>query len=108
VAKTRATVATAVARLAGKVEKARLHQDRGLVDDVRRLQELLCPNGLAQERVYGLAYFAARYGEGAFIARVLAAVTPFDPRPADLLLADDETPDAATGAAVGRAERAVR
>jgi bacillithiol biosynthesis cysteine-adding enzyme BshC len=112
VEKTRATVATAVARLAGKVEKARLHQDRGLVDDVRRLQELLCPNGVPQERVYGLPYFAARYGEVAFIARVLAAVTPFDPRPADLdldlALAGNETPDAAVGAAAGRAERAAR
>ncbi len=107
VAKTRATVAAAVARLAGKVEKARLHQDRELVDDVRRLQELLCPNGLPQERVYGLPYFAARYGEGAFIARVLAAVTPFDSEPTDLVLADDETPDAA-GAAVGQTGRAAR
>jgi bacillithiol biosynthesis cysteine-adding enzyme BshC len=108
VAKTRAAVATAVARLAGKVERARLHQDRGLVDDVRRLQELLCPNGLPQERVYGLPYFAARYGEGAFIDRVLAAATPFDPQPVDLPLADDGVPDAVAGAAVRPAERVAR
>jgi bacillithiol biosynthesis cysteine-adding enzyme BshC len=108
VAKTRVMVAMAVSRLAGKVEKARLHQDQRLVHDVRRLRELLCPNGLPQERVYGLPYFAARYGEGAFIARVLAAVTPFEPRPADLLLTDDGMPDAAAGLAAGGAERVAR
>jgi bacillithiol biosynthesis cysteine-adding enzyme BshC len=93
VAKTRAAVETAVARLARKVERARQHRDQTLVDDVRRVKQLLFPNGAPQERVYGLSYFAGRYGERAFVERVLAAVDPFDPSPKDLVL-NDEIPAA--------------
>jgi bacillithiol biosynthesis cysteine-adding enzyme BshC len=83
--KTRATVEKAVARLSHKYETALLHQDQGLVDDVRRVKQLLFPQDVPQERFYGLAYFAARYGERAFVERVLAAIDPFDPRPRDLM-----------------------
>jgi hypothetical protein len=83
--KTRATVRRAVARLGERAEMARAHRDQALVGDVRRLKGALCPGGVPQERVYGLPYFAARYGERPFLDRVLAAVTPFDPTPRDLL-----------------------
>ena len=88
--KTRATVEMAVAKLAGKFDRAVLHQDQGLVDDVRRVKDLLYPGGTPQERVYGLAYFAARYGERAFLDRVLSAIDPFAPTARDLLLADTD------------------
>ncbi|MGD9765029.1 MAG: bacillithiol biosynthesis cysteine-adding enzyme BshC [Candidatus Binatia bacterium] len=78
VEKTRAAVATAVDRLAAKVARAQLHRDAELVRDVRRAKQLLCPNGVPQERVYGISYFAARYGERAFVERVLASIAPFD------------------------------
>ena len=68
----------------GKYDKALLHRDQSLVDDVRRVKQLLYPHDQPQERVYGVSYFAARYGEGAFVERVLAAVEPFDARPRDL------------------------
>lgn len=84
VAKTRATVAMAVAKLAGKYEKALLHRSQAVVDDVRYLKQRLYPNAMPQERFYGLSYFAARFGERALIERVLEAVAPFDPAMRDL------------------------
>jgi uncharacterized protein YllA (UPF0747 family) len=82
--KTRATVRMAVSRLAERADKALAHQDARLVDDVRRLKLLLHPNDVPQERVYGVSWFAARYGERAFVERVLGAITPFDPTPRDV------------------------
>ncbi|MGH7790626.1 MAG: bacillithiol biosynthesis protein BshC, partial [Candidatus Binatia bacterium] len=90
--KTRATVESALIRLAGKIEQARLHQDAALVADVRRLRRLLFPNETPQERVYGLASFAARHGERRFVDAVLAAVRPFDPTPRDLGFAAEVAP----------------
>ena len=84
VEKTRATVEMAVSKLAAKYEKALLHQDHELVEDVRRVKRLLYPQDGPQERFYGLPYFAARYGDRAFVERVLAAVAPFDPSPRDI------------------------
>lgn len=74
--KTRANVAAAVRKLAGKVEQAHLHADADMVAALRRVRQMLWPNDAPQERVYGLAYFAARVGEEAFLARVLEAVAP--------------------------------
>jgi bacillithiol biosynthesis cysteine-adding enzyme BshC len=96
--KTRATVKMAVSKLVGKYEKALLHQDQGLVDDVHRVKQLLYPQDVPQERFYGLPYFAARYGERVFVERVLAAVDPFDPRPQDLTWPGSDAPRATTSA----------
>jgi len=82
--KTRATVEMAVSKLAAKYDKALLHQEQSVVDDIRSVKQRLYPHDIPQERFYGLAYFAARYGERACVERVLAAVDPFDPRPRDL------------------------
>lgn len=87
--KTHAAVATAVSRLAAKYDKARLHRDAELVAEVRRLKDLLYPRDVPQERFYGISYFAARYGERAFLDEVLATIEPFDPRPRFLFPADE-------------------
>jgi bacillithiol biosynthesis cysteine-adding enzyme BshC len=87
--KTRATVAAAVRKLVGKVEHARLNAERDTVAAVHRLKQSLWPHDAPQERVYLLAYFAARFGERAFLERVLDAVEPFDARPRDLIWADE-------------------
>jgi hypothetical protein len=93
VAKARATVEGAVERLASKIESARHHQDQARVDDVARLKQLLFPKGAPQERFYGFSYFAARYGERAFVERVLSALDPFDATPKDISLADSTVLD---------------
>ena len=86
VVKTLATVERAVAKLAEKVANARLQQDRALVEDVRALRASLAPNGLEQERVYGLSAFVARVGERGFLDRVLATISPFDGARRDVFL----------------------
>jgi bacillithiol biosynthesis cysteine-adding enzyme BshC len=82
--RTRGAVQTAVSKLAAKYEKASLHRDQKLVDDVRRLKRLLYPGDAPQERFYGLPSFAARFGEREFVHAVLAAVRPFEFAPRDL------------------------
>ena len=74
--KTRASFARSAGRLGRSYDRARLLRDRELVDDVRRAQARLYPNGVPQERHVGLPSFAARYGQRAFIERVLAAAVP--------------------------------
>ncbi len=87
--KTNHSVEHAVTKLIDKFEKARLHQNVSRVADVRRAKEVLYPHGTPQERVYGLAYFAARYGERPFIEQVLKAIVPFDAMPRDLHWGED-------------------
>jgi bacillithiol biosynthesis cysteine-adding enzyme BshC len=84
--KTRGTVESAVHRLTAKIEKARLHADEDAVAAVRRVRQMLWPHDQPQERIYGLAYFAARHGERTFLERVLDAADPLDARPRDLAL----------------------
>lgn len=79
VEKTRGAMQGAIGKLREKYEKALLHQDRALVEEVQRLKAALHPRGEPQERVYGVSYFAARYGEREFVEKVLAAIVPFDP-----------------------------
>lgn len=82
--KARAKVSRAVQTLRASYEGALLHRDATQVDEVRRLKALLFPEGGPQERTYGVSYFAARYGDAAFIQRVLDSVAPYDPRLKDL------------------------
>ncbi|HYD48352.1 MAG TPA: bacillithiol biosynthesis cysteine-adding enzyme BshC [Terriglobales bacterium] len=84
--KTRATVAAAVAKLSSKYESARLHRDRTLVAELRRMQQWLFPGGIPQERHYGMPYFAARHGEAALLRAVLDNIVPFDPTVRDVVL----------------------
>lgn len=77
IAKTQATVEMAVGRLAGRYDRACRRSNERLVADVDTLTGLLFPAGQPQERFYGLASVAARWGERPFLARVAAAVEPF-------------------------------
>jgi bacillithiol biosynthesis cysteine-adding enzyme BshC len=72
-AKTRATVAAAVRTLEGKLRSARAQADGEATAAWHRVQQWLHPAGQPQERVYGLATCAARFGERPFLERVLAA-----------------------------------
>ncbi|MCK6547320.1 bacillithiol biosynthesis cysteine-adding enzyme BshC [Myxococcota bacterium] len=76
--KTKATIHGALAKLREKYDRALIHQDEALTADVRRVKAWLFPRGEPQERVFALAYPAARWGERAFLDRVLASITPFD------------------------------
>jgi bacillithiol biosynthesis cysteine-adding enzyme BshC len=84
VAKTRDKLRLIAGKLGEKVAAALARGDQARVEDVQRLLRLLQPGGAPQERVYGLSYFAARYGERAFLEAVLAAIEPFDPAPREL------------------------
>jgi bacillithiol biosynthesis cysteine-adding enzyme BshC len=84
--KTRATVSTAVARLAAKYERAWWHRDEEVIAQIRRLKHLLQPHGEPQERSYGPAYFAACCGDRALVERLIAAVAPFDSTTQDLVV----------------------
>jgi bacillithiol biosynthesis cysteine-adding enzyme BshC len=85
-AKTRDKLRLTAAKLSEKYRGVLAREDQARVHDVQRLKRLLQPDDLPQERVYGLAYFAARYGERAFIEAVLTAIDPFDPTLRELRL----------------------
>ena len=74
--KTRRSMARSAGKLGRNYDRARLLQDREIFDDVQRAQARLLPRGIPQERFFGLPSFAARYGQRAFIERVLATATP--------------------------------
>lgn len=76
----------AVAKLRHKYEQALHHRNHLLIEEIKRLKALLHPEREPQERFYGISYFAARYGEWAFVAKVLDSVTPFDAAIKDLRL----------------------
>ena len=82
--KTAASVRGSVQKLAAKYQAALLHRDAARVEELRRVQRMLHPGGIPQERVFGLATFAARFGEREFIARVLDTIDPFDPTLKDI------------------------
>jgi bacillithiol biosynthesis cysteine-adding enzyme BshC len=85
--KTKAAVHGAAAKLADKHRSALAHQNDAVLRDVARVQQALEPGGEPQERVYGFPYYAARYGERAFVERIVQALDttdPFDPALRDL------------------------
>jgi uncharacterized protein YllA (UPF0747 family) len=69
-------MARSAERLGRSFDKAQRLRNQEAVDDVRRVQARLEPRGIPQERFFGLSSFAARYGQRAFIERVLAVATP--------------------------------
>jgi bacillithiol biosynthesis cysteine-adding enzyme BshC len=79
VAKTRGKVQMSAGKLAQRYEAVMLRRDQQRMRDLRRLKELLQPHDAPQERVFGLAYFAARYGERSVIERITAAIEPCAP-----------------------------
>jgi bacillithiol biosynthesis cysteine-adding enzyme BshC len=77
--RTRRRLAISAGKLAQAYGALRLRADETRVAQVRRLQQRLHPLGAPQERVLGLPYFGARYGDRALVARVLSAVVPDQP-----------------------------
>ncbi|HET8937726.1 MAG TPA: bacillithiol biosynthesis cysteine-adding enzyme BshC [Polyangiales bacterium] len=75
--KTRKKLELTSAKLAHAYSQALLSHDGQRVSEVRRLKQLLFPGAVPQERVFGFAYFAARYGERPVIQRLLAAIDPY-------------------------------
>jgi bacillithiol biosynthesis cysteine-adding enzyme BshC len=84
--RTREKLHVAAAKLTQKYKRARAHADAARVQDLTRLQQALYPGGEPQERVYGLPYFAARYGERSLLERVLNAIEPFSASEQELQL----------------------
>ena len=74
--KTRRSMARSATKLGRSFDRAQWLRNREAVDDLRRVQARLQPQGLPQERFFGLPSFAARCGQRAFIDRVLAAAEP--------------------------------
>lgn len=82
--RTRASMERAVSRFSSKVARAHLRKSGRVQEDLRFVRDALRPTGLPQERVYGLAHYAARFGERPFIRAVLGAVAPLEPAPRPL------------------------
>ena len=85
--KTKSAVHAAASKLTEKYRNALAHQNQAALRDIERVQLALYPGGEPHERVHGFSYYAARYGERAFIDRIMRALTdtdPFDPALRDL------------------------
>jgi len=76
--KARATIEHAVAKLGEKYRHSARHRDTVLVERVDRLRAALAPDGVPQERSYGLASLAAEHGIADLLAAVRRGVEPFD------------------------------
>jgi bacillithiol biosynthesis cysteine-adding enzyme BshC len=84
-AKTRAKLRLTAHKLGARYATLLAHADQQRIHDVRRLKRWLQPQDQPQERVYGLCYFAARYGARTFIENVLHSIEPFEPHVKDLV-----------------------
>lgn len=81
---TSATIRFAIGKLASKVGRTLAAKDKPAIDRLAALRVQLLPNGEPQERVYGLPYYAAKYGTRAFISLVMKTVVPFEGQQEDL------------------------
>lgn len=84
ISRTEETVRTGASRLVAKYGRALSQRDQATVERVDRLRAYLAPNGLPQERVYGLPYYACRFGTQGFKRLVLEACEPFSDQLKDL------------------------
>ncbi|HTU62486.1 MAG TPA: bacillithiol biosynthesis BshC, partial [Polyangiales bacterium] len=84
--KTRKKLELTSAKLAHAYSQALLSHDAQRVGEVRRLKQLLFPGAVPQERVFGFAYFAARYGDRTLIEQLLSAIDPYSPAITELRL----------------------
>jgi len=75
--RTRATVARAASRLTGRYERSLRDRDRVAIDRLKRVQSLLFPESVPQERYDSIPYFACKYGVAALKERVFASLDPF-------------------------------
>jgi bacillithiol synthase len=84
--KTRHKLELTSAKLAHAYSQALLSHDGQRVSEVRRLKQLLFPGAVPQERVFGFAYFAARYGDRTVIQQLMAAIDPYSTQITELKL----------------------
>ena len=78
VERTRATASRAASRLAGRYRAALAEHDRVAAARTERLRSFLLPEGVPQERAFGLPWFLARFGVRAFKQAVFSSLSPFD------------------------------
>ena len=76
--RTRDTVQRACNKLLTKYELGLAQADTQRVAMIDRLQQALYPQRAPQERLLGLPYFAALYGDRDFVEAVLQACTPYE------------------------------
>jgi len=77
VTRTQDAIREAVSKLVGKYQRGLAQRDQVTTERLERVRASLVPGGIPQERVFGLPYFAARYGARNFLNRVLEATEPF-------------------------------
>jgi bacillithiol biosynthesis cysteine-adding enzyme BshC len=85
VERTRATAGRAASRLAGRYRAALGEHDRVATARAERLRAFLLPEGIPQERAFGLPWFLARFGVRAFKQAVFSSLSPFDGTVKDVL-----------------------
>lgn len=84
--KARASVDQSIRRLVDKYATSLAHRDQVLVERLDRLRAALAPDGVAQERCYGLASLAAEHGVRALIQEVDRNLQAFDARTIEIAL----------------------
>jgi bacillithiol biosynthesis cysteine-adding enzyme BshC len=70
-------VTDAVDRLVAKYARALAQRDAVTAERVDRVRAMLVPEGAPQERVFGLPYYACRYGTRAFTRLIVEQTEPF-------------------------------
>jgi bacillithiol biosynthesis cysteine-adding enzyme BshC len=84
-ARTRATVARALGRLADRAARTAAARDGVTLARLARLEAALCPGGVPQERAYGWPSLAGRHGPAALKRLVFARLAETGPFGAGLL-----------------------
>lgn len=82
--RTEESVRLALSRLVAKYGRALAQRDQVTVERLDRLRAYLFPEGAPQERIYGLPYYACRFGSRAFTRLVLDTCQAFSGELEDL------------------------
>ncbi len=77
ISRTDKTVRGGVSRFVARYRRAITQRDQVTSERLDRLRAYLAPGGAPQERIYGLPYYASRFGSRAFTRLVLDACEPF-------------------------------
>jgi bacillithiol biosynthesis cysteine-adding enzyme BshC len=77
VTRTRETITKSVGRLAGRYARALAQQNQVDVERLERIRAWALPDGVPQERVFGVPHMAALWGGRALANRLVEAVDPF-------------------------------
>jgi uncharacterized protein YllA (UPF0747 family) len=84
--KTRKQLDKTSRRLAARYTRTRIDEQGALRRDLVRLKQALFPGCAPQERVYGMSYYAARFGERPLIELILRSIEPFSGAEKELAL----------------------